>query len=75
MAVKFLCTSYRNSCDATSVMSFFSPTMDNVGRDETCARRYRSASACRSLPAVMDRFDVSLFAHVTVGVLSQDILM
>ena len=47
--------------------------MDNVRRGETCSCRCNSSSACRSRPSVMDRFNVSLFAHATVGMLSQNI--
>ena len=56
-------------------MLFFSPAMDSVRRSETCARQCQSAIIYRSLPAVIDRFYVSLFAHTMVGVLSQNIPM
>ena len=75
MKVEVFCLSYRKTRNATSSMSFFSLTMDNVSRYETYAHCCRGASACRSLPAVMGRFDVSLFSHAAAGVLSQKIPM
>ena len=56
-------------------MSFFTQAMENIRRGETCARQCCSDSACRIRPAVMDRFDVCLFAHAMVGVLSTNIPM
>ena len=56
-------------------MLFFSPAMDNLRRGNTCDHCCCSASACRSSPAVMYRFDVSMFVHAEVGFLSQKILM
>ena len=75
MEVRVLCSLYRKDCDATSVISFFSPDMDIVRRGETCARRCCSDSARRIRPALMYRFNVSLFAHATVGDLSHNIPM
>ena len=75
MTVKVSCSSYRKDRNATSDMSFLSPAMDNMRRVEILSHRCCSASTRRSCPAVMDRFDISMFAHAMVGVLSQNILM
>ena len=75
MVVRVLCSSYWKARNAKSAVSFQSPDIDNVRRGETCDCRCRSASAHRSRPDFMDRFDVSLFAHATVERLSQNILM
>ena len=75
MAVKVLCLSYWKACDNKSSVSFFSPDMDNVSRGETCAHRCRSASVRRRRPSDMECFDVRMFAHANVGMLSQNILM
>ena len=56
MAVRVLCLSYQKAHDATSAMSFFFSSMENVRRGDTCARHCHSASAHRKGPSVMGRF-------------------
>ena len=75
MVVRVLCLFYWQAFDATSAMSFFSLAVENVRRGVTCARRCCSVSACKIRPSFMDRFDVGMFAHAAVWVLSRNIPM
>ena len=75
MSFRVLCFSYWKDCEATSAMSFFSPYMYNVRIGDICAHLCHSASARSIRSAVMDRFEVILFVHAAVGVLSENILI
>ena len=75
MTIKVLCSLYQKAHYAMSAIYFPSPAMENVRGGEIFSRRFRSDSARRSRSTFMERVAASLFAHATVGVLSQNILM